>query len=151
MSALFIYYTTGYMFFLYTLSNEKKKNSEQGNRYKLTLATARITTTNTCRLTTDPVRMKWWNESQEEAEPSTPQLVPDLRWHNYVRVTVLSVLLDMQQRSPKASGFHKCGVSAAGLISLQVCGFFFFLQSRRGKFFTLPLFTAGLQIRESGK
>lgn len=95
MSAIFIYLLYNWLYVLPACVKQwKSKNSEQGNRYKLTLSTPRITT-NTSRLTTDLVRMKWWNESQEEAEPSTPQLVPDFRWHNDVRVTALFVLLEV--------------------------------------------------------
>lgn len=73
------------MFFLYILSNEKtripSKATDTNSQWPQQGSPPTIP-----RLTTDLLRMKWWNESQEEAEPSTLQQVPDLRWHNYVHV-----------------------------------------------------------------
>lgn len=153
MSALFIYYKTGYMFFLYILSNEKtrilSKATDTNSQWPQQGSPPTIP-----RLTTDLLRMKWWNESQEEAEPSTLQQVPDLRWHNYVH---MAAFICSSGRGTKISQRlwipQMCNICCwADLLAGLVFFFFsFYLQSRRGKFFTLPLFTADLQIREAGE
>lgn len=152
MPAIFIYYITDYTFFLYVLSNEKAKIWAR-QQIKLTLSTARMTTKH-------PKTYHWSRENEVMKRiPGGSWAIYTCSWHQTAGDTIMYVwqrylfFWKSNKDPPKPLDSKKCGISAAGLISLRVMFVFFpfYLQSRRGKFFTLPLFTADLQIKEAGK
>lgn len=149
MSAIFIYHTTDCLFFLYVLSKEKAK----------ILSKATVTNSHCPQQGSPPplpdlplISWEWSDETDPRRKLS--------HLHYSCSQTSGDTIMDVWKRY---LFFWKCnkdppkpldstsGISAAGLISLQVFFFSFYLQSRRGKSFTLPLFTADLQITEAGK
>lgn len=117
MSAIFIYYTTDCTFFLHVLSNEKAK------------ILSKATDTNShCPHQGSPPTLQdlplisW--EWSDETNPRRKLSHLHHSWYQILGDTMMYVwqrylfFWKCNKDPPKASGFHKCGISAAELISL---------------------------------